>query len=90
MMEPTNGAINRLLITLTKFLNLIGYQQTLFEHYLDSLRVMPCVIGQYVSFARAVIKSISKLNSTVVLCFFTKKLNCWLFFSNFVRVVINW
>ena len=48
------------------------------------VRVMPGVAGrQYESFARAVIKSISKLNSNVVLFLFAKKLNCWLFFLKF-------
>ena len=63
---------------------------------------LPLLIGQctrhawcnwtteYASFAHAVIKSISKLFSSVVLFLFTKKLNCWLFFSNFVRAMINW
>ena len=79
-----------LIRTTTKFSNLIGYQQVLFEHLLDSLRVIPDVIGQYAPFARSVIKSISKLNETVVLYLFTKKLYCCLFFSNFVRVMTNW
>ena len=72
-----------LIRTTTKFSNLIGCQQVLFKHLLDSLRVMPSIIGQYASFARAVIKSISKLNETVVLYLFTKKLNCCSFFFFF-------
>ena len=79
-----------LIRTTTKFSNLIGYQQVLFEHLLDSVCVIPDVIGQCAPFARAVIKSLSKLNETVVLYLFTKKLDCWLFFSNFVRVMTNW
>ena len=66
-----------LIRSITKFSNLIGYQQVLFEHLLDSLRVIPDVIGQHASFA---FKSISKLNETVLLYLFTKKLNCWLCF----------
>ena len=49
---------------------------------------MPSVIGQYASFtcvvSNNIIKSILKLNSTVVLYLFTKKLNCSLFLLNFV------
>ena len=45
---------------------------------------MPGEIGQYESFARAVIKSTSKLNSTVVLYLFTKKINCFFFFFFFL------